>query len=759
MSRSLWLALALAALGLWASLVPQVTYPTASSGEPAGDVLVAWPGWAVQQDLGQLSGTIGRFHIWVSSALDGGEHTVQASLVDASTNEVLRQTTIDATPSYTPVSRTLTFPSYVVPEGRRLFLQLEVAAFERRHVIYGLAHAQPEHRNLALNGVPDAGSGPLAFSHQVTSSSLRAALHGKQDARIRFALALVLSGLAALAYPRVAALRRVRRAGAVAKRLTQRATVWGRRLAGPNDEPGAGGPPTARGRVFAVPWYPWPAAIIPILHFLANNPLHFAVLEALVPVIVVMLAVTVAVVGLRLVLRGWHQAAAAATAVTAVIFAYGHVERALDGRLDDYSLFPLAAVLAAAAVWMAARGRVLVANWVTFLNVTAGILLLFQIISLAGAASEISVRAADLFSQSSPDVGGDRPDIYYIILDAYGRNDVLGEFDNADFLTDLERRGFFVATNATSNYRDTIQSLASSLNFAYLDDLGPRAPKTKSDGIALVQNSALAATLKSLGYTYVHLESGNLVSNRAPPADIVVTFTPAGVVVASVEEETRYSPSVRATQVEGFRDSGFLRAFLETTALRPLTGHRFRPGDDSPYDWWAPERTLQMFKFLSEPIQTSGPKFVFAHILKPHGPATFDRHGNMLISQRVDDEFNDAHDPTVPDTYIGQLIFINTLVLRMVDGILKNSSEKPIIVIAADHGRGGYPKHAILAAFHLPGGGSDVLYPSISSVNHFRVILDFYFGLNLGLLEDINLEHASSQFEIPVASTIGGTRR
>ena len=478
MSRSLWLALALAALGLWASLVPQVTYPTASSGEPAGDVLIAWPGWGVQQDLGPLSGTVGRFQIWVSSALEGGEHTVKASLVDSSTNEVLRHTTIDATPSYTPVARTLTFPSYVVPEGRRLLLQLEVADFEGRHVIYGLAHPQPKHRNLALNGVPDAGSGPLAFSHEVTSSSLRAALHGKQDARIRFALALVLSALAALAYPRVAALRRVRRAGAVAKRLTRRATVWGRRLAGPNVEPGAGGPPTAPGRVFAVSWYPWPAAIIPILHFLANNPLHFDVLEALVPVIVVMLGVTVAVVGLRLVLRGWHQAAAAATAVTAVIFAYGHVERALDGRLDDHSLFPLAAVLAAAAVWMAARGRVLVANWVPFLNITAGILLLFQIISLAGSASEISVRAADLFSQSSPDVGSDRPDIYYIILDAYGRNDVLGEFDNADFLTDLERRGFFVATSATSNYRDTLQSLASSLNFAYLDDLGPRAPKT-----------------------------------------------------------------------------------------------------------------------------------------------------------------------------------------------------------------------------------------------------------------------------------------
>ena len=31
-------------------------------------------------------------------------------------------------------------------------------------------------------------------------------------------------------------------------------------------------------------------------------------------------------------------------------------------------------------------------------------------------------------------------------------------------------------------------------------------------------------------------------------------------------------------------------------------------------------------------------------------------------------------------------------------------------------------KNHILAAFHLPYGGNDVLYPSISSVNHFRAM-------------------------------------
>ena len=40
----------------------------------------------------------------------------------------------------------------------------------------------------------------LAFGHYVTTSGLRAALHGQPDARNNLALALVLSGLTALAY-------------------------------------------------------------------------------------------------------------------------------------------------------------------------------------------------------------------------------------------------------------------------------------------------------------------------------------------------------------------------------------------------------------------------------------------------------------------------------------------------------------------------------------------------------------------------------
>ncbi len=750
MGRVLWLAFAAGAIWLWASLAPQLTYPTASSGDPAGDVLIAWPGWAVQQDVGALRGTIGRFDIWVSTDPDGGELTLLASLVDAFTKDVVRQTRVLITPAYTPVARTLTFPSYAVPEGQRLLLQLEAAPWEGRYVVYGLTLAQSTYANLALNGVADAGRGPLAFGHYVTTSGLRAALHGQPDARNNLALALVMSGLTALTYPGVAARIGLRSAARSATRLTRRAALLIQRLAGPPNHASADRPTRRHLGALSAPWHPWPAALIPVLHFLASNPLHFTAGQALVPAAGVLLAVTVGVVGLWLVIRNWRQAAAAMTAVTIVVFAYGHVDLALDGRFDDRVLFPSAAVLAVAAVWLALRCRKQASRLTPFLNVTAGVLLLFQVTSLAGTTADISVQAPQQFSPTDSGVNSNRPDIYYIILDAYGRQDRLGEFDNSPFLDELETRGFYVAREAISNYRNTIQSLASSLNLDYLHNLPPTTGKTKSDGIELIQNSALAATLQSLGYTYIHLESGNVVSDRAPTADISVRFTPAGVVVSGAGEEVRHSPTLRATQSEGVRHNSFLRSLIDATALRPLTGHQFRPSDDSPYESWAPERVLQMFEFLAHAPPAPGPTFVFAHILKPHTPATFDRHGNMLISHRKRDQFSDDHDPTVPDAYIGQLIFTNSLVLRTVDRILESRSEKPIIVIASDHSHYEPDKHAILAAFHFPDGGNSLLYPSISSVNHFRSMLDYYFGFNLGLLEDIQFEHHDNQFDIPL---------
>ena len=711
-------------------------------------MLVAWPGWGVQQDLGPVSGTLGRFRIWVSSETERDDVTVWASLVDASTREVLRQTSIDATAGYIPVPRTLIFTSYVVPEGQRLLLQLQVRPSERSHVIYRLAGPQPGISNLMLNGVPDSGSGPLAFAHLETGSGLRAAVAGEPAERLRLGVAAVLSVLAVLAHPRVTAT--LQRAGAAGRRLARRPAAWSRRRVGPRTHADAGDSPTMVGRVLARPWYPWPIAAIPILHFLTSNPLHFAPIEAVVPLGVALIAVTGSVVGLRFLHKDWHRPAAATAAVTVVVFAYGHVEGALDGNVDERVLFAGAVVLGPAAAVAAIRAGVSTARATRFLNITAAVLLAFPVASLAGGlappltrTSTDQIAAVDevvdrLLPAGLPTVVGDRPDIYYIILDGYPRRDALVDFDfdNTSFLRELERRGFYVACEAISNYDYSITSIASSLNMSYLDDVGRRTPLTQDDLVNISQYHATGAILKGLGYTFIHLDSGYLSTDQSPLADISISFSPAGTIINQGTEIFRGSI---AAKLKSMISGTFARALVQTTALKPVIGHHIAPGELTSYGFKSPRRLVEMFDFLTNPIDDYGPKFVFAHLSKPRPPAAFDRHGNYVAPNQSRIAFDDRHDPSVPNAFIGQLIFVNASVLRMVDGILRDRAEDPIIVIAADHGQfgEGQSRHHTLAAFHLPHGGNDGLYPSISSVNHLRYILDYYFQLDLGLLEDI----------------------
>jgi hypothetical protein len=77
----------------------------------------------------------------------------------------------------------------------------------------------------------------------------------------------------------------------------------------------------------------------------------------------------------------------------------------------------------------------------------------------------------------------------------------------------------------------------------------------------------------------------------------------------------------------------------------------------------------------------------------------------------------------------------------VVDQLLATSKTPPIIVIQGDHG-GTYWKRPdqrmkILNAYYLPGAGN-VLYPSISPVNTFRIIFNTYFGQEFPLLPDVS---------------------
>ena len=98
--------------------------------------------------------------------------------------------------------------------------------------------------------------------------------------------------------------------------------------------------------------------------------------------------------------------------------------------------------------------------------------------------------------------------------------------------------------------------------------------------------------------------------------------------------------------------------------------------------------------------------------------------------------------------------------LGAVEGILRQSAEPPIIIIAGDHGSGVLTDHhsleatdikerfSILNAYYLPDDGEQDLYPSITPVNTFRVIFNRYFGTDLPLLPDASFFAEGDVFDL-----------
>jgi hypothetical protein len=89
--------------------------------------------------------------------------------------------------------------------------------------------------------------------------------------------------------------------------------------------------------------------------------------------------------------------------------------------------------------------------------------------------------------------------------------------------------------------------------------------------------------------------------------------------------------------------------------------------------------------------------------------------------------------------------YINQRISAIVDLVLQTSANPPVIVIQGDHGPAPFDvierRMKILNAYYFP-DNTEGLYPTITPVNTFRVILNKYFGQTYPLLDDRSLYSA-----------------
>jgi len=463
-------------------------------------------------------------------------------------------------------------------------------------------------------------------------------------------------------------------------------------------------------------------AVVPVLFLYAHNIIETPTAHFLIPLGASIILAVVLWALLYLILRDIRKAGLATTIFLLFFFFYGRVYAVLEYLnifIPRHAYFlPTVLLVFGYSVYFIKLTRRDFRTTTMLLNVVAVVLILLNVFNIAS----YQIRSA-LSSPTSPDESGyittdpedtekqkNMPDIYVIIPDEYAHPDTMREYydyDFSDFVNSLTEKGFFIAHGTINRNISTERSVASLLNMEYVSDSVPM-----ETSIQRIANSKVMEFLKSKGYkiaNFVSMQWGidadyNLYSDfYEPPLNSAVT-------------------------------SDFMRIMCNTTMLRPFYDYL----SQSQYESFYRRRVTDALDHLKKIPEVEGPKFILTHLYCPHDPFVFGAKGESVDAANwlnwEDKQF-----------YLGQYIFISREIEVAIDVLLEKSQVPPIIIIQSDHGI--RPAHAgvnisgdeykkIFNAYHLPSGGTELLYDSISPVNSFRIIFNYYFNASYDLLED-----------------------
>ncbi len=466
----------------------------------------------------------------------------------------------------------------------------------------------------------------------------------------------------------------------------------------------------------------------PVVFLLSENKWEVEPAAAVRPLLLSILLGALLAILLFGLLRKWVKAALLTALTLVVFFSFGHLYSFLENYRALAKVGPmlptslLSGGVLAVGAFAIFRGKINSAAGIyQALNLASLALLIYPLNSIAAYQFELrSFQSREASVEAAPD--GSQPDIYYIILDGYSRQDTLSVlgYDNGPFLKDLEDMGLYIAGCSRSNYKWTLLSVSSTLNMDYVWEFIPDTDPKDTDLTPLFESlhdNRVTRELRNRGYKIYAFDTGYEWLNLKG-ADFYI--------------QSADSRSVLTAPLQPFE-----YLFLETTVLRSAVEQgswgleRFR----SHY-----ERVLFTLETLpglaSEPV----PKFVYAHIAVPHTPYVFLPDGSFRSTAGELDLIDIVAETDEPAGYLDNIRFINDRIPAILQQIIEDSPVPPIIILQGDHGFViSERRYNILNAYYLPGNGREQLYPKITPVNTFRLIFREYFGVDLPPLKDLSI--------------------
>lgn len=335
-----------------------------------------------------------------------------------------------------------------------------------------------------------------------------------------------------------------------------------------------------------------------------------------------------------------------------------------------------------------------------------------------------------------------RPNVYFILLDAYMRADTLKDnlgFDNSPFINALGEKKFFVVNQSYVAYPTTTYSIATTFRMQHTTRFDPKIMSYRFKGDTF-------KNFRELGYRNYFMPDFRAV---APCPEDVTCFN---------DKE---------------RSDRITIGYLGMTLIKTI------PLLEDLLLAVAPDRFYYQINELSdlrqylETFKPSEPAFLYAHVSMPHPPYFRDENcqDNGYVGGK-EEEFGTFY-WKVRQRYIDFLRCGNRQAIKVVDTIIDNDPEA-IIILQSDHGTyftnnrytggkeapapGNEPwkeaamkeAYGNLNALRTPQSCRDMLYPSMSPVNTFRFVFACITGTKPDYLADLSfwIDYKNQRMEL-----------
>lgn len=376
-----------------------------------------------------------------------------------------------------------------------------------------------------------------------------------------------------------------------------------------------------------------------------------------------------------------------------------------------------------AAVALCARSRVplgfatrAIAFASGFMLLNLGVQIRAKFPAAAAVPPRITVQASDI------------PSIYLLVVDKYSSGTWMRHtygVDQTAFEDSLRQEGFFVPTAARANYSHTHLSLASFLNWRYLDadadgEGGPPWGRTKS----LIAEARTWKEARSRGYRLVTFPTWYTGTSTVTGADLTL----------------RYPASGRRFEAR-FGETWLINSPFASLLNRACDGPECSRGAVSPFPVESLAEQRWKLETFASFADSAGPTFAFLHLLLPHEPYLFTEACEPREPWWPSTDQGDAA-AQVEAAYAAQVRCTAPLLLETIRRIRARSTTPSVILIQSDHGHGrlftdllrGFTlsaedatdaqigeRHAVFAAYHFPGADTTIADDG-SMVNVLRAV-------------------------------------